>query len=268
MDTLSTINLDIFPKEREKRLKEIYRYSLFETMIYRSNLWMHEHRVSWIAEVVAGLLKPHLSLDIEKAKTLALVHDDAEIITGDVQLGHKAQMTKEQLAELDREEERAIETLSAQYPSEINGYSYKTLLLEALHKNTAEAQVCSYADKFDAYCEGIHEQLAGNITLLTSTILYTRFFAQVDSKLPLISEALNKAEPSPFIRPFIQSPSPGKQITVAMYKEFSGKPHTEESINKTTERYPFYDAWKKLVLERGGEEGKRWLLIQKETLPT
>jgi 5'-deoxynucleotidase YfbR-like HD superfamily hydrolase len=261
------IDTSIFPPEREARLKGIFRYNLFDTLLYRSNDWMHERRVSWLTEEIGALLTPHADFDLEKARTLALVHDDAEIITGDVQAGHKAQMTAAELAAVDTAEEDAIEELAKTYPKEVNGYSYRDLLLSALKKDTFEAQLVSYADKFDAYGEGMHELLAGNITLLTSFAFYTRFFAQVKTSLPLLVPALDAAEKSPFIYPFIQSPIPGKQVTVAAYRTFSGKPHTKETLAIDTERFPFYDAWKKVVQERGGEEGTGWLLTQREFMP-
>ncbi len=266
--TLDTrTNLDTFPKEREERLKEIYRYSLFETMLYRSNNWMHEYRVSWIAEEVAKLIAPFASFDAEKVRVLGLVHDDAEIITGDIQAGHKAQMTSEQLAVLDENECTAVKTLAERYPKEINGYSYEELLMSAIHKDSIEGQIVSYADKFDAYCEGMHEFLGGNTTIITSLIFYARFFAQVREKLPLLKETFEKVQVSPFIFPFIKSPEPGIQISFADYARFSGKPHTKESIRIDTLLFPFYDAWKKLVIEKGKEEGESWLLEQREFIP-
>lgn len=261
------IDLDIFPKEREALLKDIYRFTLFDTMLYRSNDWMHEHRVSWITEEIATLLTPHASFDAEKARTLAMVHDDAEILTGDVQAGHKAQMTAEELAEVDRTEKEAIDKLAEAYPKEVNGYNYRELLVAALEKDTFEAQLVSYADKFDAYNESIHELLAGNFTLLTSFAFYTRFFAQVKTRLPLLVSALDAAEKSPYIYPFVHSPAPGQLITMEDYRTFAGKPHTELSLTVDTLRFPFYDAWKKLVLEHGGVEGKEWLLTQREFMP-
>jgi 5'-deoxynucleotidase YfbR-like HD superfamily hydrolase len=258
------IDLAAFPPERTEKLSAIWRYNLFETMLYRSNNWMHEQRVHWLTEVIGSLLAPHADFDLEKARTLALVHDDAEILTGDVQAGHKAQMTKEELAAVDRAEEEAIEEICKIHPETVNGYSYKELLTLALNKDTFESQLVSYADKFDAYCEGIHEQLGGNFTILTSNIFYTRFFSQVRDRLPLIIPALDKAEKSPFIYPFIVSPVPGNMVTVPMYQSFGAKPHTAESIRVETKLFPFYDQWKKIVLDHGHED---WLLTQREFMP-
>ena len=88
------IDLSAFPAERERTLKSIYRYRMFETILYRSNLWMHSLRMLWLVEEMSSLAQKHLSVDIEKARAMALVHDDAEIITGDIQAGVKALMSK------------------------------------------------------------------------------------------------------------------------------------------------------------------------------
>jgi 5'-deoxynucleotidase YfbR-like HD superfamily hydrolase len=266
MTAYAPIDLAVFPPEREQRLKEIFRFSLFKTALYRANLWEHEHRVSWLVEELAPLLASHLTFDAEKARTLALVHDDPELITGDVQAGRKAQMTKEQLAELDRAEEAAIAKIAEEYPKEINGFNYRELLLMALRKDTPEAQVVSYADKLDAYCESVHESLAGNYTIFTSMIFYGRFFAQVRARLPILASAFDAAVKSPLIDPFIVSPPDGVEITVDDYRRFFG-PYTEEAIKTDTGYFPFYDAWKQIVLAKGGEEGKSWLLTQREFMP-
>jgi hypothetical protein len=176
-------------------------------------------------------------------------------------------MSREELAALDRAEEEAIEELAEKYPKEVNGYPYRDLLMAGLRKDSVEAQVVSYADKFDAYCETMHEILADNLTMATSSIFYARFFAQVRAKLPLLAKALDGAQKSPFIDPFIVSPPLGSHVTVDSYRAFSGKPHTEESIKTDTIYFPFYDAWKRTVLTKGGEEGKSWLLRQREFMP-
>ncbi len=265
---LPDIDLSAFPAERECALADVWRYSMFETMLYRSNNLMHARRVLWIVEELIPLLAPNLVLDSEKTRTMALVHDDMEIVIGDIQAGHKAQMNKEQLAQLDATEEAAINELALRYPKTVNGYSYRDLLHEERKKGSVEAQLVSYADKLDAYNEALHDVLGGNLSLLTSVIFYTRFFAQVKDRLPLLVPGLDGAAPSPFVYPFIQSPKPEEgPVTHAAYQEFSGKPHTKESIRKDSVRFPFYDAWKKLVLTRGGDEGERWLIEQHESLP-
>lgn len=257
------IDVSHFPPEREKKLKEIYRFSLFKTVFYRQNLWVHSQRVSWIVEDLLPLAESFLHIDPEKARTLALVHDDAEIITGDIQAGHKAQMSKEELEEIDRREEEAIETLAERYPKEINSYTYRELLRSALKKDTLEAQLVSYADKLDAYGETVHEMLAGNTTLITSFAFYTRVLSTFHLHYPELAEFLKKSE-HPFTGLDIASPmAAGEQITKETYAS-SFKPHTKESIHKTTDTLPLYDRWREVNMHKGGGEAELWLTEQRE----
>ncbi|MCC2631215.1 MAG: hypothetical protein K0S38_1024, partial [Candidatus Paceibacter sp.] len=78
------IDLSVFPKEREEKLKAINRYSLFEKMMYRSSVWNHTHRVLWLAEELIPIAVKYVKLDANKVRVLALVHDDEEMITGDI----------------------------------------------------------------------------------------------------------------------------------------------------------------------------------------
>lgn len=263
MTPFTPLDLSIFPAEREERLKGIMRYSIFETMLYRSSVYDHAHRVSWLAEVVGTVLAPVLPHDTNLARTIAMVHDDAEMVTGDVQAGHKVQMTPEELAELDRKEEAALMELADRYPKELNGYNYRDLLLAALKKDSVEAQISEYADKLDAYCECLHDVLAGNLSLMSGLIYNVRTSAYIDKKTPLLSKALDLVK-HPFIRPFIITPPPETPVTVAQFEKFSGKPHTADSIEVITERFPFYDAWKQLIIEKGAKDS---LVTQREFLP-
>src|SRR3989344_3516771 len=96
---------------REDELKKVIRYHKYVPMFYRTNLQMHSNRVLWLVEDLIPLAKKVYGskFDIEKARTLAKVHDDAEVITGDVQLGHKLQMSSSELANVHSDEASAIE---------------------------------------------------------------------------------------------------------------------------------------------------------------
>lgn len=255
------IDLTIFPPEREKQLKEIYRYSMFETLMYRSNLWMHTHRVLWLVEDLLPLAQKHFNIDPEKARILALVHDDAEMITGDVQAGHKARMTKEELKEVEDSEARALETLAESYPKTVHGYVYKDLLAHALNKDCIEAQLVSYADKVDAQCESHHEILAGNISMLRSVNFYTNALTLFPNKFPdLVPLLQSKESPLTYLMDVV---SP-ERVEIKRYTHLN-KPHTKESLEIETD-FPFYNTWRKLVKEKGGDEGMDWMLKQRENL--
>jgi 5'-deoxynucleotidase YfbR-like HD superfamily hydrolase len=253
------IDLSEFPPEREIGLRKIQRYSRFAVMLYRSDLWMHSHRMLWMIEELAPTLKKHLpELDIDKCRVLALVHDDAEMITGDIQAGHKALMNKKQLARIDKDEEIAAKKLAAKYPKKIAGYSYEKLLLDALYKNSLESHVVNYFDKLDAYCESLHEFWAGNISFIRSVLFYSRTIPLFGKKYPKL-QSFFEDKTSPLT--FIEDRLPSKTIFPRAYRRLI--PHTKASIKKPTE-FPVYDAWKRVVLERGGKEALDWLIMQRE----
>lgn len=255
----NNIDFSSWPPEREQKLKNIWRYSMFERMYYRSNLWMHTHRMLWMIETTADISTKTLHIDVNKARTLALVHDDAEMITGDIQAGHKFFMSKTQLKKIDEAEEEAIGQLSRRFPKKLNGYSYEELLTRALQKDTPESQLVMYFDKLDAFCECLHEILAGNILFLRSVMFYERIMTLFPTTHPLIAEMLEEKELPFFDVERRESPT---KVTVASDAHFN-RPHTPASI-KIKSDFPFYNSWRELVAERGGKEGTRWLTKQRE----
>jgi 5'-deoxynucleotidase YfbR-like HD superfamily hydrolase len=155
--------LATFP-HREERLKEITRYSMFTVMLYRPNLWNHARHVSWLTRE----MEPHATAvfggayNSDKAFAIALVHDDAEMITGDIQAGNKSKMSQAELARIDQQEQEAIDELASRSPKNVGPFLYRDLLQEALDRTSLEAQVGMFADKLDAFGETLHEIYAGN----------------------------------------------------------------------------------------------------------
>ncbi len=252
------IDLSIFPKEREVSLKAIYRYSMFDVFFYRSNLWMHNNRVLWILEELIPIAKKYLDFDEEKARVLALVHDDAEILTGDVQAGHKAIMSKKELAQVEKNEKLAVEKLSKMYPKMVHGYSYKKLLMHALKKDCIEAELVSYADKIDGYCESVHDLLGGNMSVIRSVMFYTKMRAEFPKKFPTFASFLLDKD-SCLVDTERRSPM---QITRENYKHLN-KPFTKKTISLPTDIL-FYNEWKEIVMKKGGTDGLNYLITQRE----
>ncbi len=247
-------------EDREEKLKKIYRFSMFEVFFYRSSLWDHVQRVALIIKELSPLaLRLLPNFDAEKAYVLALVHDDAEMITGDVQLGHKQRMSSEELKQVDLEEAKAVDILSEQYPKEITRFIYRDLLLNALHKDTLEAKLVSYADKLDAYCESMHEALAGNITALRPLLMYEKILDRFDEKYPELISLLQDQS----------SPFTNLEQRLNLLYVFKGpylhlnRPHTPKTITLVTD-FPTYNRWKKLVLEHFAK-GTKLLTHQKES---
>ena len=232
---------------REEKLREIIRFNMkrFTPMFYRTNLFFHAQRVYLLVEDMLPSVLPVYDgeLDPEKALTLTLVHDDAEIITGDVQLYHKDRMTPEELAKIDEQEAEAIEELARSWPQEINGFSYKGLLYHALKKDCLEAQVVSYADKVDAFCECLHELHAGNKLFIGPAINYIKIIKAFPDKFPSLAKML------PTKHPLLVLPD---ELDIGEIVE-NGGIHSQESIGRKT-GLPYYDRWKELTIRYIGVE--------------
>lgn len=241
---------------REEKLKEIYRFSMVGFSRYRSNLWYHGLRVAFLTvELCKIATKLGFKLDAEYARVLSLVHDDAEMVTGDVQLGHKQHMSRKQLAELDKQEGLAIEKLSEEFPEKVGNYVYKELLLDAFHKTSLEAQVMKYADRLDAYGESLYELLSGNLLFVYLTLSYHRTLNTYPKIYPNLVRLLCY-EDSPLTNFDLRG---DMQNILKKNYELVGKSYKRESRIIPTD-FLFYNIWKQLQLDNLGEEGVRLLV--------
>jgi len=257
--------LDSF-QDRENGLRNVKRYSLYHTMWYRTDLWTHTRRVAWIVEELIILAKKVFreSFDPEKAIALALVHDDAEMIFGDIQAGNKAKMSEGQFKEVENLERNAIKDLAKKYPAQLGKYNYEELLLEAVDQTSLELMIVSWADKYDAFCEALHEIYAGNKLWTINvkneygkidlpTEYYMKYFNSFDRKFPRSSELFPERS-SWFI-----IPNEPKIFDIVNQNSI----HTEESLKTKKDYYP-YDQWIALTFNKGTEEDKKNLYINKE----
>ncbi|MFH0701005.1 MAG: YfbR-like 5'-deoxynucleotidase [Candidatus Woesearchaeota archaeon] len=232
---------------REEALAQIKRYvhEITHTMFYRTNDLIHSRRVLWhLEEALPKILGVYGNgFDVGFGRTLALVHDDLEILTGDVQLHDKEHMNTEELEALAREEKKAIPKLVKRYNPIANGYGYEELLLAAKEKSRLEAQFVSFFDKFDGGGEAWHEVWAGNLCFLRPAggnegksggyvrrlndfpkkyLIMAKFFEQFPEYLPGPFDFREVAEQS--------------------------MPHTEISLQKDS-GYPPYERWKRTVIK-------------------
>jgi 5'-deoxynucleotidase YfbR-like HD superfamily hydrolase len=250
---------------RRAELESITRYHAFDTMLYRTNDWIHSLRVAWLVEELLPVAKKHFKhLDADRAVCLALVHDDAETITGDIQAGHKATMSKKELLKVHMNERLAAALLGKRHPVKVSGkYPYGKLLLEICEKKTLEAQLVSYADKMDGYCESLHEVYAGNSSLLRSVIFYAIFFAQADKKLPKLKTMIDdRSSPFTYLQSYLQE----FYVKGSKYIGF-GKPFTMRSLKRPSQ-FSFYDRWRAITIKKGGKKGIEGLIKQKEFFRT
>ncbi|MFA6585889.1 MAG: YfbR-like 5'-deoxynucleotidase [Candidatus Paceibacterota bacterium] len=251
---------------REDNLRNITRYSLYDVMWYRTDLWIHSRRVAWIVKEISPLVKKVFGdkFDEKKAYISALVHDDAEMIIGDIQAGNKDTMTEEQIHKLDDLEKEAVKELVKRFPSNVDGYVYKILLDEAVNKNSLESMVVDWADKYDGFCEALHEIFAGhqlwtrNVvnkygTISLPTDHYMKYFSKFEKKFPESKKLFIEVNQLFKVPEFIDI-----HKIVKLVKEC-----TANSINKKTGYLP-YDLWISITLKNGTEEDIANLYRKKE----
>jgi hypothetical protein len=244
---------------REEALAQIKRYihELTQIMFYRTDDLIHSRRVLWhLEEALPDIVGVYGNgFDVGFARTLALVHDDLEILTGDLQLHDKVRMTPEQREDHARKESDAIPIVVGMYDTVANGHDYKELLTAAKDKTCLEAQFVSFFDKFDGGGEAWHEVWAGNHPFLLPAGGshgqkggYVKWMNQFPSKYPAMAKFFEQFPhylPEPF-----DFRSAAEQ----------GRPHTAESLQEDS-GYPPYEKWKRNVIER---EGVELLVTQRE----
>ncbi len=256
-------------RERDEKLRAITRYSMYKTMLYRTNVYGHARRVMWLVEEMLPYLRAvWTDFNEEKARLMALIHDDFEIFLGDIQAGDKSKMTDEQLADVHRRELLSIDQVADLFPEFVGKYNYRALLKEIVTEETRETWVVKYADKMDGFGEALHEVFGGNYVfeiavvnqygaIPNATAYYVNYFSSFLNKFPEMKQVL-AADVSWFAVPDRQ---PFGEIANQT------KPHTIDSLHVPT-GYPYYDVWKEIILKRGNEEDIKNLYVQKEYLPT
>lgn len=249
-----------FPRWRKQKLQKIKRFRAFTVFYYRSSVWLHHLRVAALIEesanAIAKLLK---GADVMKTWTAAHFHDDCEMVTDDIPLFIKEAMAPDEKAELKKVEESVALDFAKQFPKTINGYSYHELLLGAIHKHTLEARVVSYFDKLDAYCESLHEDFAGNYSAKYPVMDYALRIVKLQEEFEDLAPLFSQKD-IPLLNIHLRA-----NHRVIAYENYLalGKPHTPLSIQKETE-FPFYNAWRSVVLRRLGMLGLQWLTTQTE----
>ena len=254
---------------RDDELRKIIRYAPYK-MLYRSNLLTHSHRVAAITRQLNPIATKTFGADNykpDKAEIMAYIHDDAEIIFGDVLAGYKAMMSTQQLAEIKRSENTAIEQISKIYPQNIAGYNYHDLLLEVEEHKTLESQVVQFADKYDALGEALHEIHAGNWHFITNinneygridtpAEYYYKYFKNFFNRFPDLKKLPKKSSPL-----FADISEPSYYYGFAK----SGKLHTKDSVHANTGDN-HYDQWRSIVLRCSNTETIGALYAPKESL--
>ena len=254
-----------FP-DRAAELKKVTRFKSYQPMFYRSDLVTHSKHVLWLVQSLLPAIWEVFgeSFDATKTQLMAAVHDDPEVVMGDIEAGIKLKMNSNQLAEIDAIEQKAIDTLAERSPQTILGYSYADLMREAVAYETLEAKIGRFADKFDAHGESLHEIYAGNRHFITPIVnewgkielpapYYVKFLKEFGGRNPEL-EAVYKSGHVMFSRPL--DPDYEKIVATSL-------PHLLDSLSKDS-GYNHYNFWKQVILDKGDEEEIKNLYIKKE----
>jgi len=244
--------------EREKRLEQVKRWKYFNPLLYEYNVLDHTKKLVWLLEELLPIIeKTHSSIDKKKTILLAKIHDDIEIVIDDITAAEKEQMTKEEKNQLEENEKKAVERLVKKYQGTMEGYSYRDLLKEALEKKTKEAKIMNMVDKFDSFGEALHEIHAGNKkfskNINNSLPDPVNFYKEISRKKIKAMKGIEKL--LQINHPILKEP---ETIEVKKIIE-QGKKHSRESLKEETTN-EFYNHWKRVIIERGGEEGIQILL--------
>ncbi len=254
---------------RVEALRAIKRFHIYDPMYYRSDDDMHSRRVAKIAYAIAPLHPAAATLDLQRLFLLGIIHDDDEIIAGDVQASAKRKMSATQLAAVNREKANAIEHLAERFPTMVGNTRYRDLLLEAQTCETLESQLVKLADRIDAWGEGLHELYAGNHGFLRRHI--DPEFGPLD--LPVENSPdmiLEVARRYPSVRPVLDAIAPRLSLGFTLDDGRRvcerGTPHTEQSVQAPS-GCAGYDFWKGLLLTKDDGQELRNLVHQQEFPP-
>ncbi len=253
-------------EDRTNLLQNIWRYNNYPVVFYRSDVWVHSKRIyCMLQELEKNLKNVYKNFNIEKALIMSLVHDDPEIITGDIVAGKKAKLNTEELQILDDDELIAVEELKRRYPNEIFGFNYSDLILEIIHKNTIEAQVVKYLDRFDALCEAVHEVRSGNVDFI---IHQKSEYGELELPIEYYEKRFNNWEKNyPLLKDMI---SKGK-IPFMIYQKIDLKKLSAQKIEYNftnildSSGIEYYDWWIKILSKRLDSKDFERLYIKKES---
>jgi hypothetical protein len=219
-------------------------------MFYRTNLFVHSNRVQGIVQkLIPGAMVAYPELNPELVLMISKYHDDHEIIPslGDVPLQMKLLMDHEKLSSLKQSELEAARMLSADYGNPVIGdYRYIDLLMHAIQKDCAEAQLHSLADKIDGFCEAVHEVLAGNLGFLEAVMNYIgKTFNDLPKNFPLIVDAFGPNNeffnfPVVELKPYFEFGKVGAFL------------HTPQTILERKTGIIHYELWKQVTLSLPG----------------
>lgn len=235
-------------------------------MYYRTNVSIHVQRMKVIAKEIAEILqKEWISIDIEHLLNLVEVHDDEEIITGDLVSPKKSAFTQAEKEAFEEKCNKAQIEIIKEFWNLFEGELYEKLVKEEKEGSSLYFFILKYIDKLEANMEVCHEIFAGNQEFLelknitlgidVSSFGYSYenawiWLNKLISFLKISREQLEKYDIFNLGNPIIP-------------ENIKGNLHTEESLQKDTPYAP-YNARKRYLLKglSGKEKEKLWTQVE------
>ena len=257
-------------QERRESLRKIKRYRGMPVVFYRNNLADHALKVACMVMELLPYAQKAFPNDFDhqgqlRALAQALVHDDAETVmkAKDIPLFDKLNASPGQLQEWEQDEQEAIKILAAKSPKMFLGFVYEELLRSSMDKHDLCGKLVSYGDKLEGMGECNLEIYAGNTSFVEHNKhkplqQYIEIFRDKENWLPWKGlEPLFRYD-----HPFLDKPELLDVPEIANRPD--SKPYADEkSIRKPTGN-KFYDKYKEVILERGGQRRLELLITQRE----
>ena len=249
-------------KSREEELNSIMRYENFtSTMFYRASVLTHCWKVHALVKQMSEEISEEF-FDKKLTNTLALIHDDTEIIVGDILAQNKDNFSQAQKQEYEEKCNQAIPILVQNYSEFIEGFNYRELLELEEKNNTAECALVKFADKVDAYHEVCHEILAGNKEFLKEVTIKGITYSPYQYTYDKMIRALNH------LKQFIDTSQLSLVNAIEYHPNFNefceeGILHTRESLLKK-QPLKSYQLWIETIKNIGGEELFKTLYTKNE----
>lgn len=249
--TSMTRELDRYASTRQI-LHELHRYRRKKTMLYRSNVALHEQRVlALIREAypfIQAKFEPAIVLNRKLLEGMAEIHDDLELI-----LGNEIDIAPAESSERRREELRAISKLNGHHNFTRYGIEAKDILFQfKSRRETVEAQIVAYVDTFDGFCEAIHEIAAGNAAFLKIPEEQRERLEKMTEEYLFLTPLLGHGHPLFDIQKFSEQ-------DLRLPRAY----HTTESLMQESGYAP-YDFWRRALIMKGNVETFDSLITVKE----
>lgn len=261
---LCSFAVNFLPDDRNTGLSHIERWHKYETVFYRQNVYSHKEILKLLVRELNPIARRVFGMDFDTDYALALaeIHDDPEMLTGDIPQTYKDAMSIEEKISLDHKELAACYALAERYGGlSIKGFDYLSLSIAYIKMEDIEAHFVNLLDKIASVWESFLEVRAGNKGFDGSGASPPEPYPTINclKKVEKIASNFNLHDFFSYGHPALEVPFHLTEADIKTTIE-RGRPHTRRSIREPTE-IRSYDTWRQIVIAGGYET---ILITQKE----